>query len=244
MFTSNHIILLAICATAVAIGLFISVKSGLSSKKASLLFFVICCASEIIKDLCNIIPSSFGGYVLDPFDIPLHLCSIVIFAMLYIVATKNDENREHIKTGVVVIGLVAPVFALLIPAEGVDFCAVITYQYFIYHAVLSWYSLHLVLTKQVKFGLKEYIRDLKYLAIVVTLLLYLNSALSVYGVNYCYLREPPLEGLPILNLNHGWLAYFITLLLIGVVSITAVHLPGIIKERKNKNDYRPPSNNI
>lgn len=233
MLSFNHIILLIICAVMVTIGVCVSVKLKLSSRNASIIFFIICCISEIVKDLSNIIPSSFGGYVLDPFDIPLHLCSIVIFAMFYIVVTKNSESREHIKTAVVVIGLVAPILALLIPAEGVKFNKVITYQYFGYHSALSWYSLHLVLTKQVTFGLKEYIRDLKYLGITLMTLLYLNSALSAYGVNYCYLREPPLEGLPILNLNHGWLAYFITLLLVGIISVTIVHLPSLIKEIRN-----------
>ncbi len=233
MFSLNHIILLILCAVTVVIGVSITVKLKLSSRKASVIFFVICCISEIVKDFSNIIPSNFGGFVLDPFDIPFHLCSIVIFAMFYIVVTKNDESREHIKTAVAVLGLVAPILALLIPAEGVSFNKVITYQYFGYHAALFWYSLHLVLTKQVTFGLKEYIRNLKYLGITVMALLYLNSAFSAYGVNFCFLREPPLDGLPILNLNHGWALYFITLLLIGIISVTIVHLPGLIKEIKN-----------
>ncbi|MCQ2455243.1 MAG: YwaF family protein [Clostridia bacterium] len=230
MFSLNHIILLIVCAVTVAVSVLITTKLKLSSRKVSVIFFVICCISEIIKDFSNIIPSRFGGFVLDPFDIPLHLCSLVIFAMLYIVVTKNDKSREHIKTAVVVVGLIAPVFALLIPSEGVNLNKAITYQYFGYHAALFWYSLHLVLTKQVTFGLKEYIRNLKYLVITVMALLYLNSALSAYGVNYCFLREPPIDGLPILNLNHGWLVYFITLLLIGVISVTIVHLPSLIKE--------------
>lgn len=233
MFSLNHLILLIVCAIIVAIGVSITVTLKLSSQKVSIIFFIICCISEIVKDLNNIIPSNFGGFVLDPFDIPLHLCSIVIFAMLYIVVTKNDESREHIKTAVVVIGLVAPILALLIPTEGVNLNKVITYQYFGYHTALFWYSLHLVLTKQVTFGLKEYIRNLKYLGITVMTLLYLNSAFSAYGVNYCYLREPPLKGLPILNLDHGWPVYFITLLLIGVISVTVVYLPSLINEIKN-----------
>ncbi len=234
MFSENHIILLIACVVIVTVSTLLSVKYKLSSKKASIIFFVICCISETIKDLYNIIPSAYGGYILDPYDIPFHLCSIVIFAMLFIVVTKNDEKREHIKTAVVVIGIIAPVLALLLPTEGVDFTKAITYQYFIYHCALSWYAIHLIITKQVKFGLKEYIRDLGYLGITTVALLYLNSALSAYGVNYCFLREPPLEGLPLLNLDHGWTVYFLTLVLIGVVSVTIVHLPGIIKEIKKK----------
>ncbi len=234
MFSLNHIVLLCLCAVFVLLGTAISLKLKLSSKRVSLIFFLICCISEIVKDFNNIIPSKFGGFVLDPFDIPLHLCSVVIFAMLYIVLTKNNERREHIKTAVVVIGMIAPILALLIPAEGVNFNKPITYQYFFYHAALFWYALYLTLTKQVTFGLKEYIRNLIYLCITTVTLLYLNSALSVYGVNFCYLRRPPIDGLPILNLDHGWPVYFVTLLLIGVISITIVYLPSIIKEIKNK----------
>lgn len=65
-------------------------------------------------------------------------------------------------------------------------------------------------------------------------MLYLNSALSEYGVNYCFLRKPPVDGLIILNLNHGWICYFIILVLISIVSISLVHLPSMIKERKFK----------
>lgn len=230
MFTTNHILILCISAAAVAIAATLSVKVKLSSRKASIIFFIICCVSEVVKDLVKIIPSSFGGFVLDPRDIPLHLCSIVIFAMFYIVVSKNSEKREHIKTAVTVIGLIAPVFAMLIPTQGVSFSEVITYQYFIYHIALFWYALHNVLTGQVTLGFREYLRDLIYLGVTVMILLYLNSALSVYGVNYCFLREPPIDGLPILNLDHGWLAYFSVLLTIGVLSVTAVHLPSMIKE--------------
>ena len=230
MFSENHILILIISAAMTAIATAVSVKAKLSSKKASIIFFVICCASEIVKDLSNIIPSSFGGFVLDPNDIPLHLCSVVVFMMLYIVVSTNSEKREHIKTAVTVIGLVAPVFALLIPTEGVSFSEIITYQYFIYHISLLWYALHHVLTGQVTFGVKEYLRDLIYLGVTVMFLLYINSALSIYGVNYCFLREPPVDGLPILNLNHGWIVYFLVLLTIGVLSVTVVHLPSMIKE--------------
>ena len=230
MFSTNHILILCISAAAVSIAAALSVRAKLSSRKASIIFFIICCASEIVKDLVKIIPSTFGGFVLDPGDIPLHLCSIVIFAMFYIVVSKNSEKREHIKTAVTVIGLVAPAFAMLIPTQGVSFTEIIVYQYFIYHAALLWYALHHVLTGQVRFGVREYLRDLIYLVVTVMTLLYMNSALSIYGVNYCFLREPPVDGLPILNLNHGWLAYFSALMTIGVLSVTAVHLPSMLKE--------------
>lgn len=234
MFSTNHLIIIAVSILLITIGTLISKKYKLSSNVATKIFFVICIISETVKNLVNIIPSKYGGYVLDPEDIPLHLCSIVIFGMLYLMLSKNEKNKEHIKTAIVVLGIVSPIFAILIPGEGVAFNKVITYQYFLYHAALFWYSLYHLITKNVTLGKKEYILDLKYLGITLMIMLYLNSALSVYGVNYCFLRKPPVEGLPILNLNHGWICYFFVLVIIGIVSVTIVHMPSMIKERKNR----------
>jgi hypothetical protein len=44
--------------------------------------------------------------------------------------------------------------------------------------------------------------------------------------------KPPMEGLPLLNLNHGWFVYFFTIVLLGLVLITLIHLPFMIKNRK------------
>lgn len=234
MFTKNHIIIIIISILLIAVSIITSKKLKLSSKQATKIFFVICVISEIVKNLANMIPSKYGGYILDPEDIPLHLCSLVVFGMLYLVLSKNEENKGHIKTAIVVLGLISPIFAILIPSEGVDFHRVITYQYFLYHDALFWYALYHIISKQVTLGKKEYEIDLIYLGIVIMALLYINSALSIYGVNYCFLRNPPLENLPILNLNHGWICYFITLILIGISSVTIVHLPRMLKMRKRK----------
>lgn len=234
MFSKNHLIIIFLSIILIILSVFLSKKYKLSSKRATKIFFVICIISELTKNLVNIIPSSYGGYILDPNDIPLHLCSIVIFGVLYLMLSKNEKNKDHVKTAIVVLGVVAPIFAVLIPSEGVAFNKVITYQYFLYHDALFWYSIYHLISKQVTLGLKEYLLDLEYLGITIMIMLYLNSALSNYGVNFCFLRMPPVEGLPIINLNHGWICYFIILVLIGVISVSLVHLPSIIKRRKTK----------
>ncbi|MCQ2355023.1 MAG: YwaF family protein [Clostridia bacterium] len=232
MFSDNHLILLLICAALITVSTILSVKYKLSSKKASIIFAVICVISEITKDMVSMVPSEFGGYILDQSDIPLHLCSLVVFVMLFIVFTKKESTREKLLSAVAVIGIVAPIFALLIPTVGVALDKVITYQYFVYHAALMWFALHHIITGQAELGIRAYKRNLAYLSLIIFLMLYINSALSAYGVNFLFLRKPPVDGIPILNLDHGWYCYFAVLLLIGYGSVTLVHTPFMIKEKK------------
>ena len=232
MFTIKHLIWLALCAVLIVVATILSVRSRLSSRKASVIFTVICVLSEITKDMVGMVPSEFGGYVLKQTAIPMHLCSLVVFAMLVIVFTKKDSTRQNLLSAVTVIGTIAPILAMLIPTEGVTFSRVITYQYFIYHAALMWFALHHMLTGQAELGKRAYVRNLGYLSLAIVLMLYINSALSAYGVNYFFLRKPPVDGLPILNLDHGWYRYFVILLLIGYGSATLVHAPFLMRERR------------
>lgn len=54
-------------------------------------------------------------------------------------------------------------------------------------------------------------------------MIYVNGALSVYGTNFMYLVRPPLEGLPYLNLESGWYAYFLRLIALGAAIVTVFH---------------------
>ena len=64
---------------------------------------------------------------------------------------------------------------------------------------------------------------------------YKLGALQAYDTNFLYVVRPPADGLPLLNLDNGWYAYFGALVLCGFVGITAVHLPFVIKEMIIKN---------
>jgi uncharacterized membrane protein YwaF len=71
--------------------------------------------------------------------------------------------------------------------------------------------------------------------------LWVNSALSVYGANFLYLSRPPMKGLPLLNLDHGYHVYLLTLLCIGVVVMLLVH-GVVILIKKGKNSETSNSN--
>ena len=63
---------------------------------------------------------------------------------------------------------------------------------------------------------------------------YINSILSKTNekVNFMYLSRPPMENLPLLNLNHGWGVYIMILGILGVSFMFIYHLIMIIIQKK------------
>ena len=83
-------------------------------------------------------------------------------------------------------------------------------------------------------GRKAYGQNLLILLGLAGLMIYVNGALFAYGTNFMFLTRPPMEGLPILNLDHGWYVYFLSLAALAVVLMTLAHLPFMLAERKEK----------
>lgn len=234
MFTPNHFIWLGLCAALIAAATVASVRLSVSSRKVTVIFGVVCVLSETVKDMFSMVPSEFGGMVLNQQDIPLHMCSLVVFAILIAVATRSDELRLKLVSAVTVIGLIAPVLAMLIPTVGVEFTNPKCYQYFIYHAALMWFALHHIITGQIDLGKRAYLRNIAWLSVLMFIMLYINSALAAYGVNYFFMRKPPVDGLPLLNLDNGWYCYFAVLMAIAYGWVTLIQLPFMLKERREK----------
>ena len=72
------------------------------------------------------------------------------------------------------------------------------------------------------------------LMLAAFLMLYVNGALSAYDTNFFYLTRPPMENLPVLNLDKGWYVYLLRLVSLGVVLISLFHLPFIISSERRK----------
>lgn len=70
------------------------------------------------------------------------------------------------------------------------------------------------------------------------IMLWVNSILQVYYTNFFYIVRPPMDNLPILNLNNGWFVYFISLITVALILFSLLHLPFIILERKERKNYK------
>ena len=151
------------------------------------------------------------GMVLDPGALPFHLCSLLIFAFFYLPFAKESKFKTFLLNLVVPIGLVGATLAILMATSGTDFLKPYAYQCFIYHSFMVWFAIYLIGTHQVSLGKKEWLQNILTLSILSIVMIWVNSLLKDYNTNFFFVVRPPVKGLPLLNLNHGWFVYFITL---------------------------------
>lgn len=235
MFTTEHFIWIAICIAFIIGMLLFCIKKAITLKTAGYIMTMICAFSEISKMMCNMIENSSGGMHLNPRSLPFHLCSLMLFGVLYITFGKNNNIKQPVINFLAVMGTLGSFCALLIPTNGTNFLKLKAYQCFVYHAGLLWFSLYLIISGNAKLGLKEYKQNIIILLSLVLITFYINSALSAYGTNFMYLVRPPMKNLPYLNLNKGWHIYFLRLLLLGFGLLTLFQLPFIVHIHKKKN---------
>ena len=232
MFTIEHFIWLAI-SILVIVGLtLLQGKFKINFDTVLNFMLIISVISEGVKISCNLMPSPHteGGKYLDPGDLPFHLCSIQIFLMFGLKFLVKNENTKQ-----VLLGFMAPtqmlgaVIALFVPTVGVNFDNIQVWQYFLYHDCLIFFAIYIVRAKLVDWKWKNYFYNLGLVTCMAFICMWLNSFLSIAAevegsfrrANFMYLTYPPMEGLPLLNLDNGWGVYFLTLVLlvVGLVGI-------------------------
>lgn len=191
----------------------------------------ICAASEISKIMSDMTVNPRGGMSLDPRSLPFHLCSMMIFAVLFITFGADGKTKQKVIDFVAVMGSLGSFCAILIPTNGTDFSTILAYQCFVYHAGLLWFSLYLILTERANMNCKTMLCNMGILAGLAFLMIYINGSLSAYGTNFMYVVRPPMENLPILNLDHGWYVYFLILMGLGIGLISLFYLPFIIYQK-------------
>ncbi len=236
MFTTNHFIWIALCALLITGGAVLAIKRKLPFRTAALIMAGISLASELSKIFSYMIPLNEDdpsmGMVVDPEALPLHLCSLLIFVFFSLPFLKNEALRDKLLSFAVPISLIGAPLAILMATSGVDFTDQKAYQCFVYHAAMVWFAVYLIATKQVKLGLRPFLRNVITLSSLALIMLWVNGALSAYETNFFFVVRPPAEDLPLLNLDHGWFAYFFTVIGLGLLGLIAVHIGPILKERR------------
>lgn len=236
MFTLNHFIWLAIVLVTI-IGLLILQKTKKIKYDTIITYmFIMSIISELIKIFSNLIQTEAGGTVLDPADLPFHLCSIqifFIFALKFVI--KTEESKQKLLGFMAPTMLVGGAIALFIPTVGVEFSKLQVYQYFIFHANIITFAIYVLKERLVNYTWKSFFRNISYLGMVALIATWINSLLSVTNpkVNFFYLCRPPMDNLPILNLNNGWFAYFFTIVGIALTFMFIFHLIVISIYKRN-----------
>lgn len=243
MFTKEHFIWIGICILFIASLSYVSIKNKYSFKKASFIMAAIALVSEVSKIMSHMSyvngENAMDGMVVEASSLPFHLCSLLIFAYFYFPFAKKDTLKKYLLGLVVPIGLIGATLAIVMATSGTNFKEPYAYQCFLYHSGMIWFSIYLIASKEVDLGKKVWLRNLISLFSMSIVMIWVNGILQEYDTNFWFVVRPPREGLPLLNLDNGWYAYFFTILGLGFLLVSLVHLPFIIKERNAKNiDHR------
>ena len=178
--------------------------------------------------------SADGGFVINQTQLSFHLCSLMIYSVIITNIIKNEKFVNIMHSFMVPCMLIGAAMALLIPTEGVDPSVPRVWQYMLIHGVLVFYGIYLMIIEKADLSFRSFVTNLKLLLVVVIFAFLMNSVLEEYKTNFLFLRKPPMENLPILNLNHGWYVYFLTLAFVACSLLFLVHLPFVIRDIKNK----------
>ena len=232
MFSLGHFVWLGVLSAIIAIVMIIIKKRNVSTNTVGKAVLYLLVVLKIFHMALSMKQMPDGSYVLNQTQLSFHLCSIMIYCVILINVVKNEIFVSTIKSFMVPCMLIGAAMALLIPTEGVDPSVPRVWQFMLIHGVLVFYGLYLMLIEKVDLSIKAYITNLKLLVLVTVLAFLMNSVLAEYNTNFLFLRNPPMDDLPILNMNNGWYIYFITLAFIACALLFLVHSPFIFRKKK------------
>ena len=230
MFTLPHFIWLGIVCFIIIAMLFIQKKYNLSFSCVMNIMLTVSILSEVTKTLCNMEPAPGGrpGMILDPGDLPFHLCSIQIFLLFGLkFLVKSPTVKENLLGFMAPTMFIGAVLAFFVPTVGVEFNVIQVYQYFIFHAFLVFFSIYILRERLVRWTPKRYIQNVSFLALFAMLAMWINSALRdvLPRVNFMYLVRPPIDSLAkYVTTFHSWLIYLLILLALAFFLIGIFHL--------------------
>lgn len=234
MFTLAHFVWLSVIAVAIIALMILIRKLNVSNAVVQRIVFVVLVALKIFHLSLSMKTLPDGGMVINQTQLSFHLCSITIYEIILINVIKNKKFVKVLKSFIVPCALIGAAMALLIPTEGVDVATPRVWQYMLIHGTLVFYGCYLALIERVDMSFRAYGTNLKLLLAVVMVAFLMNSVLEQYDTNFLFLRKPPMEGLPILNLNHGWFVYFICLAFVACLLLFLVHLVFILYAAKKR----------
>ena len=258
LFGPEHLIIAAISFILLGVGAYFTRKVKLETMVKALFAVGIC--SEVIKVFYFIIDNEdkFHGY-LPKTDLPFHLCSIQIIFIMILYFSKNDRLKRLLMAFMIPSCLFGSIFAILIATESARGMGIITFQYFGYHIAIGIFAIRLLLDKEMKWTVKDYLHSLALLGFFGMLSIYINSFLNgsfkfdqvitgdtitnyedssfifdLTNINFMYTVRAPQEGLPYLNTDHGWFVYIVHYGLLAVFLISLVYIKQIIEAFKKK----------
>lgn len=252
---TNHFIFLGICIIIIVTSLILLKKYKVSFNTVLNIMLGVAIISELIKISEYIVPytdevGKVIGVYFNKQGLPFHLCSIQIIFLFLVKISKEGSFKNKLLAFQYPTAFLGALLALLLATITIEFDRPLAWQYFLYHACLLVYGLYIPISKIVKIDTKMFINTCVCLIGLFIVSIYINGLIAVPSqdvinsagdvigqtegmhVWFFYSTKPPIENLPILNLDNGWFVYILSILAIGIISVTLVHIPFLIKDYK------------
>lgn len=241
IFGVKHLIILAVCITAIVLGVIFGRKLklntmlrillivGIVSESIKVIYYIITNENSIVDSLHG--DTTYSGY-LPKTDLPFHLCSIQIIFILILNLSKNENLKKLIMSFMLPTCLIGGVAALFIAtSSSLNGLWILSLQYFGYHVAITIFSIYLFCNKEVTFTIKDYRNCILMLVATLFIAIYINSALAdyVHDINFMYVVNPPMSGLPFLTKKYGWGVYITHYALLCLFAATLCYIYPIIK---------------
>ena len=155
--------------------------------------------------------------------------------------TKNEKLKRFLLSFMFPSCLLGGIAAILIATNSsLNGMWIITAQYFLYHIAIVVFALNLCTNKEIKLTVSDYFNCLKFLLILFFFSMYINSIIydGVSKINFMYVAGPPMDGLPFLNENNGWLTYIFHYAILVLSCVSLFYIKPIIKAFKTKKQHK------
>lgn len=254
---TNHFVFLGISVIIIVTSLIIFKKKNVSFNTVLNIMLVVAVLSELIKIGEYIEPytneaGKVIGVYFDKEGLPFHLCSIQIIFLFVVRLCKEGSFKNKLLAFQYPTAFLGSLLALMLATITIEYDRPLAWQYFLYHSCLLVYGLYIPISKVVKIDTKMYLNTCVCLIGLFIVSIYINGLLAVPSqdvinsagevigqtegmyVWFFYSTKPPIENLPILNLDNGWFVYILSILVIGIIAVTLVHIPFFIKDYKER----------
>jgi len=161
--------------------------------------------------------------------LPLHLCSLMIFATAFMLAARNRAVYEF----TYFVGIGAGMWALITPDAGIyGFPHFRFFQTLIAHGLLVFSAVYMTAVEK----FRPYPGSLRRVAVGVNLYVVLMFVVnSLIGSNYLYIMGKP-ETPSLIDLLGPWPWYILSYEAIGLAVCLLLYLPFYLRDRRHPPD--------
>ena len=223
LFGTAHI---AALVALVALNIFLlSFKYSSETRKSSLrwMLALILVVNEIAWHYWNY---STGRWTIQSM-LPLHLCSLLVWAGAFMLITKNYRIYEFMYF----MGIGGAIQALATPGIGdYGFPHFLFFQYFISHGLIITSAIFMTVVIGLRPTWRSILRVFIWMNIYAAIVYFINTQI---GSNYLMLNYKP-NTPSLLDLLPPWPIYILYMEAIGVVTCFVLYIPFIIKDWRSR----------